>query len=64
MAYIQRIVTLEAEFNISAENEQLADKEEFANKIKEFMDSWLAVSHTNVVKVQDFLHDNDDKNEN
>lgn len=57
MAYIQRIVTLEAEFNISTENEQLADKEEFANKIKEFMDSWLAVSHTNIVKVQDFLHD-------
>lgn len=57
MAYIQRIVTLEAEFLINEGNEQLRDKEEFARKIKEFMDTWMVVSHTNIVKVQDFLHD-------
>ena len=57
MPYIQRLIKIEVEFNISTGNEALQDKEQFANWLKEFIDNWLMISNTKVLKVKDFLHD-------
>lgn len=60
MAYFQRAITLKVEFNLSADNEHLHSKEQFANKLKDFIDNWLVVSDTHVIDVQDIYHEGDD----
>lgn len=64
MAYIQRIITLEAEFHICADNEQARNPVEFAAKWRMFIDNWTLPMRTEIKSIQDTMHDEERTSEN